>query len=141
MKYFKVQNAYKKTFSAFTTLESEEMNVTNPVSFIEEEIYRWGYVIVQQPDSKDIVEFKDEIKSDSEEGYFNSDDYEMEEAHSDDHCSTYWSDFENITEDEVDSKYEENSDWSHWGYGPLDGNYVINGPMTVTDVTSEYQTV
>jgi|TARA_B110000238_G_scaffold199718_1_gene247492 hypothetical protein len=141
MKYFKVHNAFKKTMFQYTRMESETMNLNKTVSFEEECSYRWGYVIVQKPDNTDIVDFKDELKSDSENGYFNSDDHEMEEAHCDDLCSTDWDDLENCTQEELEEKYEDNTDWSNWGYGPTDNHYEINGPMTVTDVTSEYQTV
>ena len=87
MKYFKIHNAYKKTFHQYTSMESE----TNQVCI--------------------------------------------------DQCSVDWDNLENITDSELDEKYEENSSWDYWGYGPTDSHYEINGPITVTDVTSEYQTV
>ena len=141
MKYFKIHNAYKKTFHQYTSMESETNQVFTPISFEEDTMYRWGYVIVQMPDSTDIVKLKDELKSDSEKGHFNSDNYEMEEAECIDQCSVDWDNLDNITDSELDEKYEENSSWDYWGYGPTDSHYEINGPMTVTDVTSEYQTV
>ena len=141
MKYFKIHNAYKKTFHQYTSMEAETNQIFTPISFEEDTMYRWGYVIVQMPDSTDIVKLKDELKSDSEKGYFNSDNYEMEEAECIDQCSVDWDNLDNITDSELEEKYEENTDWSNWGYGPTDNHYEINGPMTVTDVTSEYQTV
>ena len=111
MKYFKIHNAYKKTFHQYTSMEAETNQIFTPISFEEDTMYRWGYVIVQMPDSTDIVKLKDELKSDSEKGYFNSDNYEMEEAECIDQCSVDWDNLENITDSELDEKYAENSSW------------------------------
>jgi len=136
--YYKVSNKHKKSFI-------EHQVMTKPLvddkqqSFIQEEVWRWGELIVKS--DLPLEKFKEEIRADEDQGYLSTEDYEVEDyGDFNDGCGTSFYNCVNITDEEVESMYEEDSDWeSVHGFSYDDSWIDIHGPIEVEDVTEDYE--
>ena len=135
--YFKVSNKFKKSF-----IENQVMKKDLPdgtvQSFIQEDTWRWGELIIKTDLS--LEEFKNDIRADDDNGFLSTEDYEVEDyGDFSDGCGLWFNSCVNITEEEVENMYEEDSDWeSTHGFYYDDSWIDIQGPIDVEDVTEDY---
>lgn len=136
--YFKVSNRYKKSYV-------ETQTFTRPIaddrvqSFTMSDTWRFGTVIVKTDLS--LEDFKQQTRADEEDGYFSSEDHEIYDYEETwDGCALDFNNFHNITEEEVESLYEKDTDFeSAHGFSYDDSWVDIYGPLDVEDVTEEYE--
>ena len=136
MKYFKIKPLTKKSIYDFMQWEGDGENEGK--SFIVEEMYRWGHAIIETEDDVTLEQLKQAIKSDTNQGHFYGQDYIIHDMAMDDGCSLYFIDCEGCDSEELEQKYEEDSDIeSNWGYWNSDNWIEIIGPMEITEITEE----
>ena len=134
--YIKIEPVNKKSY-VYHNFWSMTEDDGNEIRFSEEELNRWGWIIIKT--DKDVDTIKKEIE---EEGHFDSDNYEdndgIWETDMDDIISVDYNNCYNIDEDTLQELHEENSDWEEHGYTNEGYRIDIFGDVKVTDVTDEY---
>lgn len=135
--YFKVSNRYKKSFIENQLMVKDLPDGTKQ-SFIQEDTWRWGEIVVKTDLS--LEEFKEDIDAENDNGFISTEDYEVADyGDFDDGCALWFNSCVNITEEEVEKMYEEDTDWEGvHGFGYEDSWIDIHGPFNIEDVTKDY---
>jgi hypothetical protein len=134
IKYYKIETQQKKSIYENSLYKSED----GKISFVMEEMYRWGWCVIRLDTEKD-QPIEDWVTVDDDNEDFDIDtgaNSVYEDGEVDDQCSLYFTQVKGITVEELEEKYEEEGwDLIETIFGDPDYCYVsIQGKMKLTDV-------
>jgi len=134
-KWFSIESKHKKSFDVYEQYEHEE----NQQKFTRVDNFRDGYVIVKIDEDISLEDYKKQINADADNVVFSTLDQYVEDHEAEDGTGNDYSNFENITEDQVIDLADEDwdSEGTH-GFEIVESWMEIVGPLEVKDVTGDY---